>query len=263
MLINGREIAEEIYAELEESLSGKRVCFVIFKSDQASEKFVELKANIAERLDVEATILRKEVRDTKEAIKVIEEIKDFYDGIVIQLPLSANVDAQKVFDSLDSRQDIDMLGTDAKREYLEDETEQVPPVAAAVQEILNRNEISLEDKDILILGRGRLVGEPVSMMLDKQDISYNSVDEDSDPETVEEYLSRADIIISGIGVPHFIKPEMIKKDVVVIDAGTSEAGGKLVGDVHPDCQLKAKLLTPVPGGVGPVTVACLFKNLSK
>lgn len=262
MLINGQEIAEDIYSSLEESLSGKRACFVIFKSDPASEKFVEIKSRIAEQLGVEASIIRQDVSTTEEALAVIDEIRDFYDGIVIQLPLPADVSAQAIFDSLDSRQDIDMLGTEAKREYMEDETERVPPVAAAVQEILSRNNISLEDKEILVLGRGRLVGEPVSLMLEKQNISYNIVDKNSDPQVVEEYLSRADIIISGIGVPHFIKPEMVKKGVVIIDAGTSESEGKLVGDADPDCEGVAEYLTPVPGGVGPITVACLFRNLA-
>lgn len=262
MLVNGREIAEEIYTGLEEGLSGKRVCFIIFKSDPASEKFVEIKSRIAERLDIETSIIRKDVETTEEALAVIEEVKDFFDGIVIQLPLPAEVDTQAIFNSLDSRQDIDMLGEEAKQSYMNDETDRVPSVAAAVHEILSRNNVYLEDKEILILGRGRLVGEPISMMLDKLGISYNIVDKDTDPEIVNDYLSSADIIISGMGAAHFIKPDMIKEDAVIIDAGTSESGGKLVGDAHPDCEYVTELLTPVPGGVGPITVACLFRNLA-
>lgn len=262
MLINGRDIAEEIYNELEESLSGKRVAFVIFKDDPASSKFVEMKSRIAERLGVEVSVIKEMVSSTEETVHVIEDIQDFYDGIVIQLPLPPAIDTEALFDSLAPEQDIDMLGRVVKQEYMESETDRIPPVAAAVAEILSRQGISLEDREILILGKGRLVGEPVSMMLERQGLSHNVVDKDSDPEAVTEYMARADIIISGIGVPHFIKPEMIKKEAIIIDAGTSESEGKLVGDAHPDCEDKVEFMTPVPGGVGPITVACLYRNLS-
>lgn len=240
----------------------KRVCFVQFGDDPVSTPFVKMKMRLAEEIGVQAVHLQKAIASTAEALAVLGQVvEEGYDGIVVQLPLPAGVDTDLVIDSLPTQYDIDMLSEDAKVQYRNATTMRTAPVAAAVQEILWHHKVILIGKKIVVLGKGRLVGEPIAMLLDRQELPYTWIDIETPPETRLQALQEADIVISGIGVPHSITPDMVKEGVVLIDAGTSEQAGKLAGDIDPDCAEKASLYTPVPGGVGPLTVACLFKNL--
>lgn len=246
MLVDGKKIANVLEDKLREKFSQlpqKKVCFVLLGDDPASKKFIEMKSKVAERLGI--------------AVEVVHEMVSFdkYDGVVVQLPLPEGVDTQKILDSVPLEKDIDVLSTEAK------EGNKVAPVAHAVFEILNFYNVDLNDKEILVVGNGKLVGEPVCRLLDQKNITYFVIDKNTDEQLKAERVASADIIISGAGVPHMIKPEMIKDGVVLIDAGTSEQAGKLVGDIDPTCEIKASLMTPVPGGVGPVTVMSLFENL--
>ena len=155
-----------------------------------------------------------------------------------------------MLDAIPKKKDVDSLS--ARSNYS-------APVVEAVREILKRKDISLEDKNILVIGQGRLVGKPISGWLAKEELKFQVADIDTG--NISELTKKADVIISGAGSAHLIKPEMIKDDVVLIDAGTSEMSGSVVGDAHPECAEKSKVFTPVPGGVGPITVAMLFKNL--
>jgi methylenetetrahydrofolate dehydrogenase (NADP+)/methenyltetrahydrofolate cyclohydrolase len=213
-------------------------------------------------LGIETDVLEQKVSDTAEALAFIKDlISKNYNGIVIQLPFPVELDTNTILDSLPRKFDIDMLGQEAKEAYRKGLTKRVAPVAQAVQEILVRNNIDTMDKKVVILGKGRLVGEPVSALFQNLNIACTTLDKNTNLGTGKESLLTADIIISGIGVPHYLKPEMIKDNVVLIDAGTSEQEGKLAGDIDPTCADKASLITPVPGGVGPITVASLFYNL--
>jgi methylenetetrahydrofolate dehydrogenase (NADP+)/methenyltetrahydrofolate cyclohydrolase len=256
MIIDGKAIAEEIIGELEveaRKSPAKKVCFVSFATSPATRSFVAIKSRVAERLGVHTTILEEEAGSTEEAVAKLGEIlKGNYDGIVIQLPLPAGVDAETLFNTLPPEVDIDRL---------KNNTDTAQPVAQAVEEILNRHNVDLANKNILILGRGKLVGEPVSAMFDKRNVTYNTADKDTPEEEKLNYIKQADIIISGMGLPHYLKPEMLKLGVVIIDAGTSGDQGMTKGDADPGCADVASLFTPVPGGLGPITVACLFRNL--
>jgi methylenetetrahydrofolate dehydrogenase (NADP+)/methenyltetrahydrofolate cyclohydrolase len=173
------------------------------------------------------------------------------------------MDVQTILNSVPLEKDIDILSDDAKKAYNNKNLKSIPPVAAAMWELLKSTNVDLEGKEILIVGNGKLVGEPVSMLLSHENISYTIIDKDTDPFERSRKLSTADIIISGVGVPHMIKPDMVKDGVILIDAGTSEQADELVGDIDPTCADKASYMTPVPGGVGPVAVVCLYKNLLK
>jgi 5,10-methylene-tetrahydrofolate dehydrogenase/methenyl tetrahydrofolate cyclohydrolase len=264
-VVNGKEIAEEMFIELADKaqkVNPKNLAFVSFGGDAASKNFVQVKSRLAQRLGIETDVLEQKATDTTEALTFIKGLVDKnYDGIVIQLPFPAEFDTNIILDSLPRKFDIDMLGKEAKEAYKKGLTKRVAPVAQAVQEILERNNIDTMDKKVVILGKGRLVGEPVGALFQNLNIACVTLDKNTDLEINEESLLTADIIISGIGVPHFLKPEMIKSGVVLIDAGTSEQEGKLAGDIDPSCTNKASLITPVPGGVGPITVASLFYNL--
>ena len=267
MIADGRAVAKALEVELREKLSGlppRKACFILFGENADSEQFITMKSTVAERLGIGVDVLRyPETVSTEEAVAIVQAASEKgYSGIVVQLPLPPGLDREKILNSVPAELDIDVLGEEAKRRYTEGDPSKIPPVARAVAEILKFYDVSLADKRVLVLGKGKLVGEPVSAMLSLARIPFTIVDQRTGEGEKAALISSADVIVSGMGVPHFLRPEMVKEGVVLIDAGTSEQAGKLVGDIDPACAAKAALLTPVPGGVGPVTVACLFLNLA-
>jgi methylenetetrahydrofolate dehydrogenase (NADP+) / methenyltetrahydrofolate cyclohydrolase len=261
MLVEGKRIAEKILKELE-GRPHKRVCFLSFNETPAAASFLAIKTRTAIRLGIEYELISKSVSETNEACRLVKEVsEEGFDGVVVQLPLGKNLDTDQVLNAIPANRDIDVLGQEAKSAYMNNQTDRVPPVAGAVQKIFSEYNVTLDDKKIVILGNGRLVGEPVSKLFDRLGKTYDILDKFTPKDELLEKLAAADILVTGIGVPRFIKPEMIKDGVVLIDAGTSTDEGKLVGDIDPLCEVKASLLTPVPGGVGPITVAVLFSNL--
>ena len=266
MIIDGRHIAKTLELTLSQELSRlpkKRVAFLLFGNDPSSIQFIGIKSRVAARIGIHTeTFQYEDINSTESALEKIEEItSNHFDGIVIQLPLPAGIDTHTILNSIPAELDIDVLGDEAKSHYESSSSHKVPPVAKAVQEILTSVNINLTEKKILIVGNGKLVGEPVGMMLSHEGIMFDVVNKSTDEIIRNEIIRNADIIISGVGIPHLIKPDMIKSGVVLIDAGTSEQSGKLAGDIDPDCSEVASYITPVPGGVGPITVVALFKNL--
>ena len=177
------------------------------------------------------------------------------------MPLPRQLDTVKVLDSVPTHQDIDMLSSASIKSYQEGGNNMTPPVAAAIKIILENHDIDLRGKDILIVGKGKLVGQPVAQMFDLSNIKYDMVDINTTKESILSKIKSSDIIISGVGVPSIIQLNMIKENVILIDAGTSEQNGKMVGDIDISCVEKSLLFSPTPGGVGPITVVSLFRNL--
>jgi len=138
----------------------------------------------------------------------------------------------------------------------------IPPTAGACMYLLDSLKIDLKNKNIVVFGAGDLVGKPVSRMLDSRNLPHNVIDRKTESKNKEKLIKNADVIISGIGVGGYIKSDMIKEGAVVIDVGTSTLEGKLVGDVDfENVKEKTSYITPVPGGVGPMTISCLLSNL--
>ena len=243
-------------------MPSKKVCFVSFGGNLASRSFVEKKMRFAKELGIEAKSIEGAASNTEEAVDFLKKLSsNGYDGIVVQLPVNKSFVTETLLDAVQSVQDVDMLGMQAKESYKLGMTERMPPVARAIKEIFKKHEIDPKNKKIAILGFGRLVGKPVSMYLSRNGIEHEVLDKNSIQEHKLSSILEADIVISGIGVSHYIKQDMIKDGAILIDAGTSGEEGKLAGDIDPACATKASLLTPVPGGVGPITVASLFYNL--
>jgi methylenetetrahydrofolate dehydrogenase (NADP+)/methenyltetrahydrofolate cyclohydrolase len=133
----------------------------------------------------------------------------------------------------------------------------LPPVVGAIKEVFDRHAIDPTGKQTVIVGNGKLVGLPASVWLQSLGADVIVLTRNT---FSEEVIRDADIVISGAGAPHLIKPDMLKEGVVLIDAGTSESNGAIAGDADPACADVASIFTPVPGGMGPIAVACLFKN---
>lgn len=262
----GKPVAEKIREQIKERLSGnERVCFVIFGDDSGSKQFINMKCKFAESLGVRAVVEEHpedlSLQDVKKIISRV--VSEKYSGVVIQLPLPKNFNQQDVLDLIPAEMDIDVLSSETKKLYTQGKTEKVSPVARAVKEIFKYYNIDTNDKKILLIGRGLLVGEPIREMFEIEKIVFDQIDKNTPIEERDSLIKNADIVISGAGDSHFIKADMVKRGAILIDAGTSESEGKIVGDFDPSCEAVASFMTPVPGGVGPVTLASLFLNLSR
>ncbi|MBI5003653.1 bifunctional 5,10-methylenetetrahydrofolate dehydrogenase/5,10-methenyltetrahydrofolate cyclohydrolase [Candidatus Kaiserbacteria bacterium] len=253
MTINGKEIAESIYTDLAVRREGithpLRLGIVVGTNDPVIESFVRIKTRAAARLGVE--IVREELPEgaaTASAVAALARLAAQVDGVIVQLPLPSQIDTDALLAAIPPEQDVDGISSAPRVR---------PPVAEAVAEIVRRERIRVQDMQAVVVGSGRLVGGPCAALLKELGAQVTVINkgEPLDP------LKDAGIVVLGAGEPAFVKPDMLKDGVILIDAGTSEAGGKVIGDADPACADKAALFTPVPGGVGPIAVAMIFKNL--
>lgn len=267
MRIDGRKIKEELGDKLkkEVSLCEKNLHLAVISvgNNPVIRNFVNIKKRCALDIGVSFSeeVFPEEVSfsQIKETIEKLNE-DPHTTGIIVQLPLPSHLDTEAVLNFISYKKDVDVLSREANKIFEKGESRILPPVVGAITEIFERENIEIsQHKKVVVLGQGRLVGAPIAVWLRLQKIDAIVVDRPTANLAV--ILQDADIIISGTGVAGIVKPEMIKKGVVLIDAGTSESGGVIVGDADPRCEDIASIFTPVPGGVGPITVAIIFRNL--
>lgn len=259
MILDGRAIAEDIYASLAARRANiKRpitLGIIVSGANPVIESFVRIKRRAAERLqiDMERVDVSDEA-DTASAVAAVKELASRTDSVIVQLPLLDGIDTNTALAAIPMLKDVDAINPDIP----ESERPVHAPVALAVVEMLERAGVSIAGKRAVVIGAGRLVGAPSAALLRSlgAEVSIFTLDEGSIND-----LKDADIIVCGAGNPGFIKPEHIKDGVAIIDAGASEQGGVIRGDADPACAEKAAVFTPVPGGVGPVAVALIFRNL--
>lgn len=269
MIYDGRKASQIIREELREyvtTLTYEPTLAVLAVPIHPSIiSFITIKRKFAEAIGVKIEEYDFKETDTEDVmIEKIEELSKRSDtpGIIVQLPLPKNWDSKRVLNALPEKLDVDVLGDNAFGAFLQHGLP-VPPVALAVAHILEDTHTDITDKKVVIIGQGQLVGLPVSLWFSHHGVTPTIVTIDTDDTTRMKLYKEADIIISGIGKPSSLKPEHCKEGVILIDAGTSEQAGVLTGDADPLCVEVASIFTPVPGGVGPLTVASLFKNLLK
>ncbi len=270
MIVDGKKLAQEIVKKLKEdtirkSLSGKKIGVIVVEPTEEIMHFVRKKQELAEELglifrlfDYPKSISRDEF------LAKIDEIGRETDivGVIIQLPLPPHLDSQKVFNAIPALKDIDLLSEQAFHLYFLNQEEILPPVVGAIDYLVKSAGIDLKDKTAVVLGAGKLIGIPSLAWLAKKSVSVLSFAVWS--ESAAPYLENADIVIAGLGNPGVLKGECLKNGVCVFDAGYSMVDGKPKGDVDFDSvKDKAKFITPVPGGIGPLTVAVLFENVFK
>lgn len=265
MLYNGKEASFKIQTALKkriETLSKRPVLVIVSVPTHPSiVSFIAIKKRYALAIGVD---IQEYVFDESATTEIIQETlqkiitSNTCDGIIIQLPLPKTCDTSLLVNSIPEHLDVDVLGERAWQSFYNTQTP-IPPVAGAIAHILQDTDI--HNKKIVIIGKGKLVGEPTDIWFRHHGITPDIVEINTPVETRLSLYKHADIIISGIGSPHHLKPEHCKQGVILIDAGTSEQSGTLSGDIDPSCESTASIYTPVPGGVGPLTVACLFTNL--
>lgn len=229
---------------------------VMVGENPVTQSYVERKRHFAQQAGI--TFVEKYLPHDITQERLEQEIADFAEqvnGLVVQLPLPQHVDRDTILMLIPVDKDVDVLRPDGTTEGI------MGPVAGAVSDILRHNNVDVSGRDCVVIGRGNLVGKPVAAMLERRGGVVTILDKKTSKEEYTEAIADADLIVSGVGSPNMITPDMIKDGVVLIDAGTSSDNGKLEGDIHPDCADHAVLFSPTPGGVGPMTVAKLFENL--
>lgn len=185
-------------------------------------------------------------------------------GVVIQLPLPSHlrVGDQEILDIVPPEKDPDVLSENNLGRFYSGTLSVLPPVVGAIFHLFKNYKISPKGRNVLLVGTGRLVGFPLAVWLLKEEATVSAINKFT--KNMSSFTKKADIIISGVGRPGLIKGAMIKKGAIIIDAGSSSENGRTIGDVDLESAAKkAKYISPVPGGVGPLTVACLFENLVK
>jgi methylenetetrahydrofolate dehydrogenase (NADP+) / methenyltetrahydrofolate cyclohydrolase len=268
-IIDGRKMRDGVLENIKSDvalLSFQPIfCDVLVGEDPASIQYVRMKARTAESVGIhfhnasyQSTITTSELIAE---IKKLNEMKNMC-GIIVQLPLPDTIDKQAVLDAIDPALDVDCLGTTASDIFYSGNILLGFPTALACMVLLDSLNLDLTDKKIVVQGQGLLVGKPVAALLRFRGIDPIIIT--SKTENKLELLKEADVIISGIGKGKYVTGDMVKENVVLIDAGTSESTGAIVGDVDLESvRDKASFVSPVPGGVGPVTVAMLLGNVLK
>lgn len=269
MIIDGKKIANAILAQLYERVdrlpSRPLFCDVVVGNDPVSLSYVKMKGKTAERVGIEFLQVQLQESVTQEELVLTLEglnRKERMCGLIVQLPLPAEMDRGAVLGAIHPDIDVDCIGGAGASAFYGGVSRLTPPTAAAVMTLLDSVPVIFEGKRVLVIGQGELVGKPVTHLLKSRGVEPLVADKAT--ENLPELLRSADVIVSGTGKPKLITGQMVKPGCVVVDAGTAETDGGIVGDVDfESVNQVASYVSPVPGGVGPVTVAKLLENVVK
>lgn len=265
-ILDGRAVAKhieaEVAAEIERKLAAGAtrpiLATIIVGENPSSVTYVKMKGNACRRVGIEPKKVElPEQTTTEELLSVIDELNadpDVY-GILLQHPVPRQIDERACFDRIDPEKDVDGVGVNSLGKTALGLPGYRAATAQAIMNILNYYNIPLQGKEAVVIGRSPILGKPVAMLL----LNANCTVTVTHTKTVDidKVVRRADIVVAACGVPRFVKPEWVKPGAVVIDAGYN-AGN--IGDVDEGAFENASLMTPVPGGVGPVTIATLIQQ---
>lgn len=261
-MIDGEKISEQILSELEYTDVSPYLKIILVGDDEASKTFIEEKLEAAERIGFQADV-EKFTGDTEEE-KIIEKVKAYnhdpeVDGVLIQLPLPEQIDENRIFEALDPVKDVDGLTPENIGKTLRGDESILPGAVEAVDLILEKKlENGFEGLEVTIINNSNLIGKPLSMVLSRRGATVKICNRST--EDLEKHTEEADVVVTATGERGVLRPEMVGKDSIVIDAGYSL--GK--GDIEDKKEMNEKTtFSGVPGGVGPVTVAVTMRNLLK
>ena len=290
-LLNGNAIRDQIYAELAQQIAELRsagirpgLAAVLVGEDPASEIYVRSKIAACEQLGLgNFHITPAANTTTAELLAIVHELnaRDDVDGILVQLPLPPQIDATKILEAVDPAKDVDGFHPANIGKLVEGRPHLVACTPLGVMEILHRSNIPVEGANAVVIGRSNIVGKPMALLLIQANATVTVCH--SKTRDLRQYTREADVLIAAIGRPAFVKPDDVKPGATVIDVGINRItdahraaelfrnfperfekfrknASTIIGDVHPDVAQVASALTPVPGGVGPLTIAMLMSN---
>lgn len=265
-VLDGKLLANNLLEEVKEEIDKNKLnlglAIISVGNSKENEIFVRNKVRTAEKLGVKVLHYNFSL-DVEEVtiLKMIDELNknSSIQGIIVQLPLPSHLNTEKVMNSISEFKDIDGQNYSNLGRLVYGSEILMPCAASAVMTMLDSYKIDLEDKLVVVLGRSTLVGKPLANMLIKR--NANVLVLHSKSTKYEEFLKKADVVIIAIHKANYLKGEMIKDGAIIIDVGTNVIDGKLVGDVDSSVACVASKVSLVPGGIGVLTVAWIFKNL--
>lgn len=269
-ILDGKQIAKDYRQGLQnqvEALKEKgftpKLSVILVGNDGASQSYVRSKKKAAEKIGMISEIVHLEETATEE--EVLNELNrlnndDSVSGILVQVPLPKQVSEQKILEAINPDKDVDGFHPINIGKLYIDEQTFVPCTPLGIMEILKHADIDLEGKNAVVIGRSHIVGQPVSKLLLQKNASVTILHSRS--KDMASYLKDADVIVSAVGKPGLVTKDVVKEGAVIIDVGnTSDENGKLKGDVDYDAVKEiAGAITPVPGGVGPLTITMVLNN---
>ena len=279
-ILDGKKLSERILANLKKEIKNHRLklrlAVISVGENPISQIFINQKEMACEKIGINFKLFKFPTKIKNSELK--KEISGIVknpanSGVIIQLPLPKKFLPEEILNLISEEKDIDVLSENSLGKFYQalpsfssknlggqGTLKILPPTVQGILYLFKNYKIDLKGKNVVIVGAGRLVGFPLAIQLLKEKATVSVLNEFT--KDAPSFLKKADILISGVGKPNLIKGNMIKRGVIVIDAGTSVKNGRLVGDVDfKSVSQKASYITPVPGGVGPLTVACLFENL--
>ena len=280
-ILDGKQTANDIKAELairvdQLILQGKRpphLAAVLVGNDGASLTYVGSKVRSCERIGYESTLIQLPEQTTEaELLQQIDRLNTnaAVDGFIVQLPLPKHIDEEKVLMAIDSHKDVDGFHPTNFGKMALDMESFIPATPYGIMELLRRYQINISGKHAVVIGRSHIVGRPMSILLSRKSSPGNATVTltHSRTKNLADITKEADIVVSALGVPNFLKGNMVKKGAIIIDVGITRVpdsshpkGYVITGDVdYERVKEKASFITPVPGGVGPMTIAMLLQN---
>ena len=279
ILIDGKKTADEIKKEIAEEVklivaSGKRaphLAAVLVGHDGGSESYVAFKIKDCAEVGFKSSLVRFEDDVTEEVLlaKVAELNADAdLDGFIVQLPLPKHISEQKIIEVIDPRKDVDGFHPENVGRLVLGMPAFLSATPFGIIELLKRYQIPTSGKNCVVVGRSNIVGRPLSILMSQKSVNATVTVAHSQTKNLEKVCAEADILIAALGSPEFIKGNMVKEGAVVIDVGTTrvdapekKSGFRLMGDVkYDEVAPKCSYITPVPGGVGPMTRVSLLQN---
>lgn len=277
-ILDGLSVSHKIKQEIKEEVtkivqSGKKaphLAAILVGENGASKAYVNSKVKDCKEVGFTSSLLK--FPDTICENELLEEIKKLnaneeIDGFIVQLPLPKGIDQEKIIMAIDPKKDVDGFHPENFGKMALEMDSLLPATPFGIMQLLDRYNIDTKGKKCVVIGRSRIVGRPMSILMSAKGTDATVTLIHSHTPNIEEYTQKADIVIVALGIPNYLKGDMIKEGAVVIDVGItrvnddSERGYHLVGDVDFEaCEKKASFITPVPGGVGPMTRAMLMKN---
>ena len=264
MIIDGKAISQRVLDKVQSNLLGKplTIAAVWVGEDPSIGRFVEMKEKRAASIGIkmetyhfESTTSESVVIDQMKKLAEDESIK----GIIVELPMPEGFDQDRILNIVPVNKDIDVLSTEAQREFYQDRSKVLPPAVEALKMLVEECHLDLKEKTAVVFGRSILIGKPITHWLTSRSKKVLIIDEDT--KDADKICREADIVVSGVGKPGLINAAMIKEGAVVVDFGFEKLGDKVSGDVDFDSvSPKASLITPVPGGMGPLGIAAFLQN---
>ncbi len=264
VIIDGKAIAQKVLSQVKTGLKGRTISIAAIWAGEnlAIGRFVEMKKKYAESAGIEMIIFHFDSNDPED--KIINKIKELskdkdINGIVVELPLPDKCDRDKILDTIPKEKDIDVLSASAQKSFYNNNAKLLPPAVDALEILFKEYGIDPQGKTAAVFGQSILIGKPISHWLEHAGANVFRIDEYTP--NPKEMSCRADIIISGTGKPNLIKEDMVKEGAMIVDFGFEKLRDRIAGDVDFDSVApKSSLITPVPGGMGPIVIAAFLRN---